>query len=410
MSKAELAVISSVCKNKDISALLAENVDPLFVGYEDVWTSMKSYYHQYRAVPDADVVKEKFPDFEPVATNGETSYYLDELKNYYLQNKIGQILLSVGDKLKSEGGIKTLKALQNDVMGLSRVVSASRDLDITDFEAAGQHFAAVRERSELMGGSPGIPTGFKAIDAAYHTGMAPGHFIVAIGWPGRAKTFITGYLAVKAWEAGFKPMIVSMEMSPETLRDRIYTTMGRGMFNMRDISRGNVDQDNYDEWARKYFSNKNGFIIVSNDGEGDITPNVIQGKIDQHKPDLVIVDYHQLLSDNKRSSSEVERQRNISRELKLLAVRNNIPVIDISAATMGDISDQEAPPMLSQVAWAKSIEYDADHSFAIHLDHDTGIIEIVCRKNRHGNQYDFYVEADLSHGIFNEIYGEVNRD
>jgi hypothetical protein len=44
------------------------------------------------------------------------------------------------------------------------------------------------------------------------------------------------------------------------------------------------------------------------------------------------------------------------------------------------------------------------------LDHETGIIEIVCRKNRHGNQYDFYVEADLSRGIFNEIYGEVNKD
>jgi replicative DNA helicase len=410
MANLEVNTISAVCKNKDISAVLAENIDQMFVGYGDVWLGLKSYYHQFKSIPDASVLTEKFPDFQPVETKGETAYYVDELKNYYIQNQVGQILLKTGESLQSDGGIKSLRALQKDIMSLSRLTSQSRDLDITDYEAASRHFEAVRERSELMGGSPGIPTGFKAIDTNYHTGMAPGHFIVAIGWPGRGKTFITGYLAVKAWEAGFKPMIVSLEMSPETLRDRIYATMGRGMFNMRDISRGNVNMDNYHEWSKKYFTNKNGFIIVSNDGEADITPMTIQAKIDQHKPDLVIVDYHQLLNDNKRSNNEVERQRNISRELKLLAVRNSIPVVDISAATMGDISDQDAPPMLSQVAWAKSIEYDADHAFAVHLDHSTGIIEIVCRKNRHGNPYDFYVEADLGNGIFKEIYGEINKD
>ena len=35
-------------------------------------------------------------------------------------------------------------------------------------------------------------------------------------------------------------------------------------------------------------------------------------------------------------------------------------------ATADDISDHNSPPMLSQVAWSKAIEYDADMAMAVH--------------------------------------------
>ncbi|MBZ5782246.1 DnaB helicase C-terminal domain-containing protein, partial [Klebsiella aerogenes] len=85
-------------------------------------------------------------------------------------------------------------------------------------DSAIKHIEALKLRSAAMGGSPGIKTGFKAIDLAYPTGMAPGHLIVTIGWPGKGKTWFTSYLACKAWEQGFKPMIVSLEMTPENMR------------------------------------------------------------------------------------------------------------------------------------------------------------------------------------------------
>ena len=98
------------------------------------------------------------------------------------------------------------------------------------------------------------------------------------------------------------------------------------------------------------------------------------------------------------------RSRNISREFKLLAVSNNIPIIDITAATADDISDQENPPMMSQVAWSKAIEYDADMAMAIHRYPGTNMIEIVSRKNRHGQEFNFYLDWDINRGIVKEIY------
>ena len=74
-------------------------------------------------------------------------------------------------------------------------------------------------------------------------------------------------------------------------------------------------------------------------------------------------------------------------KIKEIAKQNNIPIVDITAATADDISDQDEPPMMSQVAWSKAIEYDADMAMAIHRYPNTNMIEIVSRKNRHGHEY-----------------------
>jgi replicative DNA helicase len=409
----EAEVISAVCKNKDISTLLADNADDLFNSHKDIWEALKSYYYKFKAVPEVGILQDKFKDFEPVPTKGETGYYLDKLKNEFISSKIKSVLIQAGSSLKEDAASRVLANMQSQLATLSRYTNNVRDVDVVDIDSAERHYQSVKDRSLAMGGSPGIMTGIDAIDKAYPTGMAPGHLIVAIGWPGRGKTWFTSYLACKAWEQGFKPMIVSLEMAPENMRDRIYTMLGSGLFRASDLSKGDINLDDFKSWGKKTTEGKNSFILVSNEGTAEVTPATIQGKIDQHKPDLVILDYHQLFNDNKRSNSEVERNRNISRDFKLLAVANNIPVIDITAATADDVSDQEQPPMMSQVAWSKAIEYDADMAMAIHRHPNTDLIEVVSRKNRHGQDFRFFLEWDINRGIIKPIYEnlpELNND
>ena len=406
----ESELISAVCKNKDISTLLADNIDEVFTSHRDIWDSLKAYYYKFKAVPEVGVLMERFKDFDPVETNAETGYYLDKLKNEFLKARLKNIILQSGASLKEDAAARVISDMQVKLSQLSKFTNNVRDVDVTDIDAAERHFLAVKERSAAMGGSPGILTGFEAIDKAYPTGMAPGHLIVAIGWPGRGKTWFTSYLACKAWEQGFKPMIISLEMSPEDMRNRIYTMMGSGLFRASDFARGDVNVDNLRSWGNKKFENKNGFILVSNEGMGEVNANTVQAKIDQHKPDLVILDYHQLFSDNKKSTGATERNMNVSREFKMLAMTNNIPVIDITAATMDDIADQDNPPMLSQVAWSKAIEYDADMAIAIHKYTNTNMIEVVSRKNRHGQEFNMFLDWDINRGVIKEIYENPFQD
>jgi replicative DNA helicase len=400
----ESAVITSVCNNKDISVVLAENIDDVFTSHRDVWEGLKSYYLKFKAVPDISVLTDKFKDFEPISVKGETAYYLDQLKNEYLASRLRNLLLTSGASLKTEASGRVISQMQSELTSLSRLTSNVRDVDLTDFKLAEKHFEAVKNRSDMMGGSPGIMTGFKAIDYAYPTGMAPGHLITMIGWPARGKTWFSAYLACKAWEQGFRPMIMSLEMSPENMRDRIYTMMGSGLFKASDFARGSIDIPEFDDWGTKKFANKNQFILISNEGMSQVTPTIVQAKIDQYKPDLVILDYHQLFTDSNNSKNPTERNMNISREFKNLAMRNNIPVIDITAATSEEASDRDSPPMMSQVAWSKAIEYDADMAIAIHKNPDSNIMEIISRKNRHGTEFGMYLDWDLNRGIVKEVY------
>ena len=61
----ESAVITAVCNNKDISVVMADNIDDVFVSHKDVWEGLKSYYLKFKAVPDVSVLQERFKDFEP---------------------------------------------------------------------------------------------------------------------------------------------------------------------------------------------------------------------------------------------------------------------------------------------------------------------------------------------------------
>jgi replicative DNA helicase len=176
------------------------------------------------------------------------------------------------------------------------------------------------------------------------------------------------------------------------------------LFKASDFARGAIDISAFDDWGTKKFADKNQFILVSNEGSGEVTPATVQAKIDQHKPDIVILDYHQLFADNQGSKNPTERNMNISKSFKALAMNNNIPIIDITAATMDDSTSQDSPPLMSQVAWSKAIEYDADMAMAVHRTPDTNIIEVVSRKNRHGTDFGFYLDWDLNRGIVKEIY------
>jgi replicative DNA helicase len=401
----EAQVITSVCKNKDIGVLFSENVDFLFESHSDIWAGIKSYYLKYKAVPDVELVAERYPDFLADEAPGQTEYLVDKLRNEFLTNRIRTSLASIGSTLKSGQAPQiVIEEMMRDVAELERYTSSVRDLNITDYEAAARHYEQVKEHADAMGGSVGIPLGIKSIDYSYPTGMAPGHLIVVIGWPGRGKSWWTAWVAAQAWRLGFKPLIVSLEMSPETMRDRIYTVIGAGEFKNSDLVRGHIDIDDFKRYGEQHFADKPDFIVVSNQGYASVTPNLIQGKIEQYKPDLVIVDYHQLMDDNRNSENATVRNMNVSRELKRLATRNNIPVIDITAATAEEQSDRKDPPMLHHVAWSKAIEYDADMAMAVHKEPESDIMEIVCRKNRHGSEFGLFLNWDINSGVIEETF------
>ncbi len=404
MANCEADVLSAVCAHKDINILFQNDVDILFRSHKDVWLGLQSYHKKYRSVPDVEILEGRFGNFESTKVSAGTQFYVDKLREDFVSSSLRSILLNTATALKTDSPIRVLEEMQSSMSEISRVTHIVKDEDITDYETAIKHFDSVRLMTDEFGGSPGIRTGLKAIDAAYPTGLAAGHFVVCLGYTGRAKSWFTMYLACKAWEQGFSPMIISLEMSIEDCRDRIYGLLGSGLFRVSDLQKGFIDADDMRAWGKKVLDNGPKFTIIANDGMKDVTPNIIASKIEQHNPDIVVLDYMQLASDNAKTKQIIERNTNLTNELKKVCMWTKKPMIAISAVTRDSNAAEDTPPRLKDVAWAKAIEYSCDLAMSVHKHDDTGIIEILADKNRRGPLFNFFLKSDLDRGIITETY------
>jgi replicative DNA helicase len=95
--------------------------------------------------------------------------------------------------------------------------------------------------------------------------------------------------------------------------------------------------------------------------------------------------------------------KNLSRELKLLAISEEVPIIAISSATPDDVTDMNSVPTLGQTSWSRQIAYDADFLLALGRAANSDVIQAVFRKNRNGFLGEFMVQVDFDRGIFKYV-------
>ena len=398
MNNTEAKVISAVLQDKQVHVLLQANVDNLLRTHNDVWNFIRNYFEHNSSVPPVSLVVEKFRDFQPIDGIGATKHHLEELQTEYLTDNLKDILRSAATDIQSGNGGQALEELITKTSELKKNTSAIRDIDVTDIESAIAYYEQLKEQQAA--GHIGIKTNLPGFDNYLPAGIMPGQLGVFLAYPGIGKSWMALYFAVQAWKQGKSPLIISLEMSETEVRNRVFTIMGEGLWSHRKLSSGDVELDTLKMWHSKHLQGKPEFHIISNDQGGDINPSVLRGKIDQYKPDFVIVDYLQLMSPNQKSDNETVRMKNLSRELKLMAISEEVPIIAISSATPDDSNDLSAVPTLGQTAWSKQIAYDADWVIALGRASNSDIIECAFRKNRNGFMGDFLVQVDFDRGYY----------
>ena len=398
MSNSEAKVISAVLEDKQVHVLLQANIDGLLRTHNDVWNFIKRYSETNGTVPPVSLVVEKFRDFNPVAGVGATKHHLEELQADYLNDSLKDIIRNAATEVQGGQGVKALEHLITKTSELKKNTSAIRDIDATDIDSAITYFENVKQQQAL--GKMGIKTGLPGFDNYLPSGIMPGQLGIFLAYPGIGKSWLALYFAVQAWKQGKTPMIISLEMSETEVRNRVFAIMGEGLWSHRKISNGDVELDMMKKWHENKIAGRPPFHIISNDSGGEITPSVIRGKIDQYKPDFIIVDYLQLMAPNQKSDNETVRMKNLSRELKLLSISEEIPIIAISSATPDDVSNMSTVPTLGQTSWSRQIAYDADWVLALGRATNSDIIECAFRKNRNGFMGDFLIQVDFDKGYY----------
>jgi len=398
----ETKLLNAIVADGDFALCGTENVKNVFVEQKDVWSFIADHYDVHKKVPSTETIKHHFPDFEVFHVTEPLQYYIDIAHRESLSQQVRTALSRSNDLVDESGPKEAIGYLMSRASELTKVSSSLKDSNLV--EEWEDRFEDLLTRSkEKNRDIVGVPSGISIMDKIFG-GWQDGDFVVLLGWTGVGKSFVARLFAVNAWRAGYTPLVISLEMNKQQEAQRIDTLLnnGEGHFTNTDLVSANPGiVDKYKSWAKETYEGKHPIHVVTTEGMDTADQHMVQAKIDQYKPDLVILDYHGLFDDASGARNETEKAKNLSKAFKRMAVKNSVPIIDVAAVTMSD-GHSERPPELEEVAWSKQLAYDADLVLAIHRDFNSDVFQVVSRKVRRATHFGFYLRWNLDTGDWKE--------
>ena len=237
----------------------------------------------------------------------------------------------------------------------------------------------------------GIATGFDDFDETT-AGLQRSDLIVVAGRPSMGKTAFAINIAEHAAIKGdLSVAVFSMEMPGEQLAMRMMSSLGR--VDQQRVRTGQLEDE---DWPRltsavKLLQERRLFI----DDTPSLTPAELRARCRriarEHKLNLVIVDYLQLMQVPGTSENRATEISEISRSLKAMAKELEVPVIALSQLNRSLEQRNNKRPLMSDLRESGAIEQDADIIVFIYRDEvyddespDKGVAEIIIGKQRNG--------------------------
>ncbi|NLN30147.1 MAG: replicative DNA helicase, partial [Bacteroidales bacterium] len=243
----------------------------------------------------------------------------------------------------------------------------------------------------------GIPSGFSKLDRLT-SGWQKSELIIIAARPSMGKTaFALSMARNMAIEHGKKVAVFSCEMSSIQLVNRLIIAE-------TDIAGDKIRNGRLTEEEWKQLDTRIKKLIqapIYIDDTPAISIFELRAKcrrlMAQHKLDVIIVDYLQLMSGPDNAGSREQEVSNISRSLKSIAKELNVPVIALSQLNRSvEMRGGTKRPLLSDLRESGAIEQDADMVVFIHRQEKFGLLtfddgsstkgiaEIILAKNRNG--------------------------
>lgn len=235
-------------------------------------------------------------------------------------------------------------------------------------------------------GVDGLRTGLKDLDGILQ-GLKPGRVYVYAARPSVGKTTIALQIANLAGLERKKVGIFSFEMSSEELTEKVISNQYR--INPTDGG----DYSRIFLQAARDYHNIDILLNESCPGLEKLIAQTTRSHLD--KPfDLLIIDYFTLIEKHRRKGElDSEHYAAISRQIKILSRRLNIPLILIAQLNR-DCEKENREPRLSDLRSSGAVEQDADAVIFLHPckpkdgeeNQEYTTIKAIVRKNRFGKK------------------------
>ncbi len=385
MASTEHLLISKVIQTADLSEVIDAGLRPdHFSGeWSDIWLWLLDYWREYSVVPTARVFKQQYADIRLLnAENEPFQALVDEIyiayKHQHLVNAITSALPSLNSNETEEAFNKLSEGLQKASVEVARL----RDIDL--MESWEGRLAKYEEMRNTPNGLRGIPTGFLGLDRIT-AGLRPQQLVTFVGEAKKGKSLMTLIMADAAHNHGITPMYVSFEMSIEEQAAR-YDAIISGVPHTR-IIRGDLTAQDMERIGKALSIRKNMHpFIMTEDTHSLTTVSALAGKVQQHRPRLLIVDGVYLMDDEQgEPKGSPQALTNITRALKRLAQRFDIPIIGTTQVLSWKLGNKKSRQITAEaIGYTSSFAQDSDLVLGVESDPDIdnqAIIRVILSRS-----------------------------
>jgi replicative DNA helicase len=336
-------VLSCLIADVRLLDTLREVIHPKFFESEaNKWIveEIMQYYDDFKRTPSLDVFKVEISKMEDSGMqkriveqlklaftqlgDNDLDYVKKEFSNFCINQNLKEAIVQSVDLLKA-GSYDRIKDLVDKAMKVG--VDTDLGLDyVLDFE----------ERSEDLNRTT-VPTSWDCINGLMDGGLGPGELGVIVAPSGVGKTWVLCALGAAAVKAGMNVVHYSLELSEHYVGQRYDTVFTQ-------IPSGDL-KDRKEDVLQKIKKLKGRLLIKYFPPKG-ISARNIESHIEKmtaagNKPDLVIIDYADLLlSTTNKSDSTYGEQGGVYIELRGMGGMLGIPVWTASQTNRSAIDSE----------------------------------------------------------------------
>ena len=236
-----------------------------------------------------------------------------------------------------------------------------------------------------------IKTEYKYIDRVLGGGLLNSGFYLLAGRPGMGKTTLGLNIVRKVAKRGLPVLFVSLEMSKEQITQKLLA-LETGLSTQELV--GKMDAQAVDR-VTEAATQIHGLPLTLNRKPGATVSDIANMARAVKGLAMICVDYVGLIEPDNKQVKRYEGVSQVSRDLKRLALRLNIPILGLAQLNREVTGRTDKRPVISDLRDSGGLEQDADGIILLHrpdyydpeYKHDPVtpvILEATIAKNRHG--------------------------
>ena len=399
----QIKAISSLLTHKEFLTNIHDIISEEYFekgAHKWVIKEIVKYYDKYHTTPSLEVLKVELQKIDNdvlkisikeelkqayVSSDDDLKYVQEEFTNFCRNQQLKKALMSSVDLLKA-GDFDGIRVLVDGALkaGQDKNVGHEYNKDIEE------HY---RENSRTV-----IPTPWERINDLLQGGLGNGDFGLIFGNPGGGKSWSLVALGGYAVRLGYNVLHYTLELGEDYVGKRY-----DAFFTQIPVNK----TDQLKPKAEEIVPKLPGQLIIKEYPTGRATVSTIESHIAKVanmgvKPDLVLIDYVDLLSSRKRTRERKEEIDDIYGSTKGLARELNIPIWSVSQVNRAGAKDEIIEGDKAAGSYDKLMITDFSMSLSRKKEDKvkgTGRFHIM--KNRYGmDGLTFAVKADTATGHF----------